>query len=165
MVVGGSVCFWATKKKVLEVLQRCFCEKNKVTICRRKIMVQTKTILSRMFPLVFHKHWSLLYELYPNLARSSRPLQDDRQSTCLTDLDKPNPGKWAACPGVWGPSNEICKILSTWFEEQLNAPYNSVTCGAHTWKYVEKTNASEPLIAHKADPMLGNIYYFICVRR
>jgi hypothetical protein len=166
MVVGGNVCFWATKKKVLGILQRYFWKKkrHKVTICRREKKVQIKTIVSRMFPAVFHKHWTLLYELYPNLARSSRPLPDDRQPTCLTDLDEPNPGKWAGCPGAWGPTGEICKVLRTWFEEQLSAPYDSVTCRADTWKSVEKTNASELLIAHKADPMLGTIYYFICVR-
>jgi hypothetical protein len=166
MVVGGSVCFWATKKKVLEILQRCFWKKKdtKSPYVDGKKKVQTKTIASRMFPAVFHKHWTLLYELYPNLASSSRPLPDDRQSTCLTDLEEPSPGRWAACRGGWGPTGEICKVLSTWFEEQLSAAYDLATCGADTWKSVEKTNASEPLIAHKADPMLGSIYHFICVR-
>jgi hypothetical protein len=114
MVVGGSVCFWATKKKVLGILQKCFCKtKDTQSPCRREKKVQTKTIASRMFPVVFHKHWTLLYEQYPNFASSSRPLPDDRQSTYLTDLDDPNPGKWAACPGAWGPTGEICKVLST----------------------------------------------------
>jgi hypothetical protein len=108
MVVGGSVCFWATKKKVLGILQRCFWKKTdtKSPYVDAKKKVQIKTIASRMFPEVFH-------ELYPNLARCSRPLPDDRQSTCLTDFDEPNPGKWAACHGAWGPTGEICKVLST----------------------------------------------------
>ncbi len=38
-----------------------------------------------------------------------------------------------------------------------SAPYDSITCAADTIKSVEKTNASEPLIAHKAVPMLGSI--------
>jgi hypothetical protein len=84
-------------------------KRHKVTICRREKKVQTKTIAFRMFPLVFHKHWTLLYELYPNLASSSRPLPGDRQSTCLTDLDEPSPSRWAACPGARGPTGEICK--------------------------------------------------------
>jgi hypothetical protein len=71
------------------------------------------TIASRMFPAVFHKHWTLLSDLHPDLASSFRPLPVDRQSTCLTDLEAPKPGKWAACSGVWGPTGEICKVLST----------------------------------------------------
>jgi hypothetical protein len=115
MVVGGRVCFWATKKKVLGILQRCFCKKidTKSPYVDGEKTVQTKTIGSRTFPGVFHKHWTLLYELYPNLASSSRPLPDDRQSTCLTDLEEPSPDRWAACRGAWGPTGESCKVLST----------------------------------------------------
>jgi len=59
--------------------------------------------------------------------------------------------------GRGDPPVKFAKVFSTWFEEQLSAPYDSVTCGADTLKSVEKTNASEPLIAHKAVPMLGSI--------